>query len=290
MKKKRWAVFLAIVLAFAIPLTVFAANSNSPIANGIKGFLGIDASKLTPQQKADILDFNKKIAEVEKEFINKLVSDKLITQTQADSILKNIDNKLTKANENTVPFFFGKGERGFDKGYFGLGKIDMSKLTEQQKADIMAIYKEMTAVQKDLINKLISEGLLTQDEANKAISRIDNTIANIEKNGFADFRGFIEGKDGLGFILRGIDTSKLTEQQKTELMNYFNQMTQLQKQFVDKIVNFGLITQDQGNAIKNRIDSMQKNIEQNGLPKGFFKHFNRTTQQNSAPRSYNNSI
>ncbi|HHY80023.1 MAG TPA: DUF2680 domain-containing protein, partial [Thermoanaerobacter sp.] len=67
-------------------------------------------------------------------------------------------------------------------------------------------------------------------------------------------------------------------------------------------VSFGVITQDQGNTIKNRIDTMVKNMEQNGLPQGFFKHFegkrrdfkgkwqNENNQQNSVPQSSNNSI
>ncbi|AIS51934.1 hypothetical protein TKV_c07510 [Thermoanaerobacter kivui] len=154
----------------------------------------------------------------------------------------------------------------------------------------------MAALQKNVVNKLTSEGLLTQDQANKITSKIDNIVANIDKNGFSSFKGLFEGKDGLGFILREVDPSKLTEQQKTELMNYFKQMAQLQKQLVDKFVSFGVITQDQGNTIKNRIDTMVKNMEQNGLPQGFFKHFegrrgdfkgkwqNENWQTNTAPQ------
>lgn len=257
--------------------------------------------KAYTRARANNYRLQQKIADLEKEFINKLLSEGLITQQQADNIIKNIDSKVTKANQDNVPFFIG-GVRGFDKGFFGIGRIDTSKLTEQQKAALTEIYKQMAALQKNVVNKLTSEGLLTQDQANKITSKIDNIVANIDKNGFSSFKGLFEGKDGLGFILREVDPSKLTEQQKTELMNYFKQMAQLQKQLVDKFVSFGVITQDQGNTIKNRIDTMVKNMEQNGLPQGFFKHFegrrgdfkgkwqNENWQTNTAPQWYSNPL
>jgi len=265
LKKNKWLIALAVILALAIPLTVFAANPEAGAK--IKSFFGIDTSKLTPQQKQMISDYNKKIADLEKEFVNKLVDAGLITRQQADNIIKNIDERVSKANENNVPFFMGG--KGFDRGFFGIGRIDTSKFTDEQKKALEDIYKQMAELQKNLVNKLVSEGVLTQDQANKIINAIDNAVANADKNLYAMFGG----KDGLGFILRGIDPSKLTEQQKNELINYFKQMAQLQKQLVDKLVSFGTITQDQGNTIKNRIDEMVKNIEQNGLPQGFFKHF-----------------
>ncbi|WP_028991546.1 YckD family protein [Thermoanaerobacter thermocopriae] len=286
MKRNKWLIVLAVALALAIPLTVFAANIDSPLTNSIKGFLGIDTSKLTSEQKQIIADYNKKIADLEKEFINKLLSEGLITQQQADNIIKNIDSRVSEANQDNVPFFIGGG-RGFDKGFFGIGRIDTSKLTEQQKAALTEIYKQMASLQKDIVNKLVSEGLLTQDQANKITSAIDNAIANADKKGYAMFGG----KNGLGFILRGVDPSKLTDQQKNELINYYKQMAQLQKQLVDKFVSFGVITQDQGNTIKSRIDTMVKNMEQNGLPQGFFKHFEgKNGQTNTAPQGYSNSL
>ncbi|MGI1690629.1 DUF2680 domain-containing protein [Thermoanaerobacter uzonensis] len=301
MKRSKWLIVLAVVLALAIPLTVFAANTNFPVTERVKSFLGIDTSKLTPEQKQIITDYNKKIANIEKEFINKLLSEGLITQQQAENIIATVENKVYKANQDYVPFFIGGG-KGFDKEFFGIGRIDTSKLTDQQKATLIEIYKQMASLQKDVVNKLTSEGLLTQDQADKITSKIDNIVANIDKNGFINFRGLFEGKDGLGFILREVDPSKLTDQQKTELTNYFKQMAQLQEQLVDKFVNFGVITQYQGNTIKNRIDTMVKNIEQNGLPKGFFKHFgkkkgdfrgnwkNENWKTNTAPQGYSNSL
>jgi len=251
--------------------------------------LGIDTSKLTSEQKQIIADYNKKIADLEKEFINKLLSEGLITQQQADNIIKNIDSRVSEANQDSVPFFIGGG-RGFDKGFFGIGPIDTSKLTEQQKAALTEIYKQMASLQKDIVNKLVSEGLLAQDQAKKITSAIDNAIANADKKSYAMFGGK-SGKNGLGFILRGVDPSKLTDQQKNELINYYKQMAQLQKQLVDKFVSFGVITQDQGNTIKSRIDTMVKNMEQNGLPQGFFKHFEgKNGQTNTAPQGYSNSL
>lgn len=274
MRKRKFMIVLAVIIALAIPFSVFAATSNTPAAKSVRSFFGIDPSKLTDKQKADISDYNKKMADLQKDFINKMVADGVITKEQGDAAIKQIDDMLNNANKNGMPYIFGMGRKGFGRGDFGLGKIDTSKLTQQQKTELIAIYKEMANLQKDLVNKLVSEGLITKNQGDTAINKIDNMINNIEKNGLANCRGLmIGGMDGFGFVLKDIDTSKLTQQQKTEIINYFKKMAELQKQLVNKFVSFGLITKDQGSAITSRIDNMQKNIEQNGLPQGFHKGF-----------------
>lgn len=303
MRKRKLMIILAVIIALAIPFSVFAATSNTPAAKSVRSFFGIDPSKLTDKQKADILDFNKKMADLQKDFINRMVADGVITKQQGDAAIKRIDDMLNNANKNSVPYIFGVGRKGFGRGGFGPGKIDTSKLTQQQKTELIAIYKEMADLQKDLVNNLVSEGLLTKTQGTNAINKIDNMINNMEKNGLANCKGLmIGGMDGFGFVLKGIDPSKLTDNQKTEITDYFKKMAELQKQLVNKFVSFGLITKDQGSAIINRIDNMQKNIEQNGLPQGFPKEFKmrkghfggkwhqRDDQQNSTQQNSNGLI
>ncbi|WP_026486667.1 YckD family protein [Caldanaerobius polysaccharolyticus] len=287
MRRKKIMIVLAVIVALAVPFSVFAATSDTQAAKAVRGFLGIDTSKLTAQQKADVADFNQKLAALQKDFINKMVSDGAITKEQGDAAIKKIDDMLKKAQENGSILMFGMGRHGFKDEDFGwLGKIDTSKLTDQQKAALTAVYEKMANLQKDLINKLANEGLITKDQANAATKKIDNMLSSIQKNGFA--KGIMaKGLGGFGhFILGGIDPSKLSQQQKDELTNYFKNMAELQKELVNKFVAYGLITKDKGSAITNKIDAMEKKIEQNGisnmLHKGFMKEKGSTSQSNSS--------
>ena len=56
--------------------------------------------------------------------------------------------------------------------------------------------------------------------------------------------------------------AELTQDQKTQIIEIHKQMTESRKQLVDKYVEFGRITPEQGKQIKERIDSKHKAFEQ----------------------------
>ncbi|MGB9680272.1 MAG: DUF2680 domain-containing protein [Thermoanaerobacteraceae bacterium] len=304
MLKKKIITILAVVISFVLPITVFAANVNSPALNDIKGFFGIDKSKLTTQQKDDITNYNKKIVDVEKEFVSKLLEDGLITKQQADNMIKNMDERLTKANQSNFPILFGTKDKKFLKDDFGFKKIDLSKLNEKQQSDLKVLLKQIQTIEKDAVNKLTSYGMLTQDKAKEMLSRIDQAATFIDKNGLSS-KSLFEVYNGFGFIIKDINPLKLTEQQKAELTTYFKQIGDINKQIADKLASFGVITQDQKNTINSRIDRKIEQIEKNGFTHKDLKSFNRqknhfrdfwgkvkTYQNNSglSPQNFNNAI
>lgn len=282
MKKRKIIIILAVMIAILIPFTAFAAGAGNQTIKSVMGFFGIDTSKLTDQQKTDIATYNQKLADLMKEFVNKMVSDGIMTQDQGNKFTTMIDNMLKNANINNHPLFLGMGKRGFDKNDFGL-KIDTSKLTDQQKANIKAIYQKMANTTKDYIDKLVSEGLLTSDQATAIKSKIDNMLNSNQSPLGKNF--MMEGL--FKFPIGKINPSKITDQQKTEFTNYSKQMMELQKELIDKYVEYGLITKDQGDALKSKIDNMEKNIEQNGFTKSF--HMKKGKFEKYTPQENNNT-
>ena len=66
-----------------------------------------------------------------------------------------------------------------------------------------------------------------------------------------------------------IDFSKLTDQQKADLTDSFNQMMDLRKETINKMVADGAITKEQGDASIKYIDDMIKYRTENGFTGGY---------------------
>ncbi len=272
MSKSKMLIAATVIAVLLLPFSVFAATSNTPVAKNIRGFLGINTSKLTDQQKADIKDYTQKAADLQKEFINKMVSNGALTKEQGDAEIKRIDEMLKNGDVNG--FLPGSekwkgGLRGSaGQGNSGLGKLDTSKLTDEQKTALTDIYKKISDLQKSLIDKMVSDGLMTKEQGDAAAKKIDEISKGIDENGLSEVTGLmLEGFSGFGcFGVKGINTSKLTDQQKADLDDFSASMASLQKEFVNKLVTYGLITEAQGNTAVQRIDNAGKN----GMGQGFF--------------------
>ena len=274
MKKRNLLIVLAVIAVFAVPFSVFAASSNAPVAKAVRGFFGIDTSKLTDKQKNDVKDYVSKLADLQKDFINKMVSNGAMTKEQGDAALKQIDDMAKNGNQNGFIPGFGMGRNGFKgpgkHGDMGFARIDTSKLTDQQKAGLMETYKKMTDLQKEHIGKLVADGLLTKTQGDSAAAKIDEMAKSLQENGFP--RGLGMPDKGFGFLgAGGIDTSKLTEQQKADLKDYSDKMKALQKEVLNKLVGYGLITQAQADTCIQKMDEMAKLRQENGFNKGMGK-------------------
>lgn len=263
MKVKKVIISICIVSALLIPATVFAATSNTPVAKSMRGFLGINISTLNDQQKADVKTYSTKMGDVQKEFINKMVENGAITKAQGDEEISKIDEAVK--NGEAIPMFGGqrRGNEGIGRDGMGMFCIDTSKLTDQQKADFNAIYVKMATAQKEYLKKQVSSGLLTQVQADSILAKIDESIKNNQcPNGFRfgmGRRGPMEAEE-----------NTLTEQQKADLDAFTKNMTQLQKELVNKAVANGVITKDQGQQAIDRIDnpnSFEKGMK-GGMGKG----------------------
>jgi hypothetical protein len=250
LKAKKVIVSLTIACALLIPVTVFAATSDTPVAKSVRGFFGINMANLNDQQKADVKTYSQKMADVQKEFINKMVSNGAMTKEQGDAAIAKIDEALK--NGETIPMFggMGKGHEGFgDKGMFG---IDTSKLTDAQKSDFAAIYAKMADAQKAYLKKEVASGLITQAQADTMTTKIDKSIKNNECPEFGFGMNGMMGKRG-----PNSKQSSLTDQQKADLQDYQTTMKELQKELINKAVSDGVITKEQGEKELSMIDNPQ---------------------------------
>lgn len=270
MNRKKILIVLACIVALAVPFSVYAATSDTTAAKAVRGFFRLDPSKFTDQQKADVKDYTQKMADLQKDFINKMVANGAMTKEQGDAAIARIDEALKNGDKvGLIPGF------GMEKGGFGghgrpdgddRNAIDTSKLTDQQKADLIVTYKKMADLEKDLVNKMVASGAITKEKGDAAIKRIDDLTGNLQQNNLPQGMKMFMGGFGM-FELRGVDTSKLTDQQKADLTDFSTKMTDLRKELINKMVASGAMTKDQGDAAIKRMDSMPKNFWENGFPK-----------------------
>lgn len=272
MKKLRLLTAIIIFAALAVPFSVFAATSDSTVAKTVRGFFGIDFSKLSDAQKADVQTYSQKMAELQKEFINKMVSNGALTKEQGEAEIKRIDEELEASLDNGTAYGFGIG-KGFINGnqkhaLTEKSLPDTSKLTDEQKADLKAAESKLTDLQKEYIDKLVSFGLLTKDQGDNMKSKLDTMIDSDKADG--SLFSMVTGKRGFPgfglFIVPGTDSSGLTDQQKAELKDYSEKMAELQKEIVNKLTEYGAMTEEQGAAAIKRIDATSEASLDNGYP------------------------
>ncbi len=159
------------------------------------GGLNIDTSKLTDQQKADLKATAKKIIDLEKSYVAKAVANGLITADQSAKLNTMLDSRASNIDSNSASASMKEFMGGFDGFmFFGKGIHRTTALTDQQKTDLTAFVKDLSALKKEMVNKLVSYGILTKAQGDSESSRIDEmTQAQID-NGFT---GGMTGKGGM---------------------------------------------------------------------------------------------
>lgn len=177
MKNKKILIILAVVFTIAIPASVFGATSN-PNGKGLKGFVKIDPSKLNDKQKADVQEYSKKMADLKKEFINKMIANGSITKEEGTAAINRIDNAAK--NGHLYGGMFGRKHDAQSKG----GKFDTSKLTDKQKADLKESLLKIAELQKELVNKMVANGAIPKEKGDRIIQRIDNRAKGGFENGY----------------------------------------------------------------------------------------------------------
>lgn len=269
MKKRNIVIALAVTAALTVPFSVFAAASDTTTVKSIRGFFGIDTSKLTDQQKADVDSYAAKMADLRKQFIDQMVKNGTITQAQGDAEKSRIDEALKNGDAGG----FLNGGRGLGKeagvGMGGLN-IDTSKLTDQQKADLKATSKKIIELEKSYVAKAIANGLITADQGAKLNTMLDSKASNIDGNGVsASMKEFMGGFDGFMFFGRGMNgKTALTDQQKADLTAFVKDLAALKKEMVNKLVGAGVLTKVQGDSESSRIDEMTQARIDNGFTGG----------------------
>lgn len=80
------------------------------------------------------------------------------------------------------------------RGYCGLG-IDTSNLTEEQQADIDDSFNKMVELRKESIGKFVADGLMTQEQADEMLERLDEMIENRANGSYGMMGG--SGRSGM---------------------------------------------------------------------------------------------
>ncbi len=286
MKRFRILIVVGIIAALVVPFSVFAATSDSTVAKSVRGFFGIDYSKLTDQQKADVKTYSQKMADLQKEFINKMVSNGTLTKEQGDAEIKKIDEALKASQDNGTAYGLGPGKGFFNgdekRGFHGMEALDTSKLTDQQKAGLKDTAEKMLALQKEYIDKAVSFGLLTKDQGDNIKQKLDTAFASDKTGDPSVYMMGLKGFPGFGFGFK-TDSSKLTDQQKTELADFPKKMAELQKEMINKLVDYGAMAKEQGDAAIKRINAMSEFKPGNGDLKGMMKGRFNEGQHPAAP-------
>jgi hypothetical protein len=69
-----------------------------------------------------------------------------------------------------------------DRAYYRAEAV-RPELTEQQQADLEASFNDMIAVRKESINTMLADGLITEEQAQIALERLDEMVAYHTENG-----------------------------------------------------------------------------------------------------------
>lgn len=267
MKKSNVLIALAITTALAVPFSVFAASSDT-IAKSIKGFFGIDTSKLTDQQKADVNSYTTQMADLQKNFIDKMVENGTITKVQGDAEKSRIDAAVKSGDIGSFLNGMGRGS-GRAEGMKGLN-IDTSKLTDQQKSDLKATAKKVIDLEKSNVTKAIANGLITRDQGTNITNKLDTEAANLDSSDTSkDLEAYMGDFSGFMFFGKGKNgNTTLTDQQKTDLTTFVKDLATIKKELVDELVSDGVLTSVQGESQKSSIDEMTQARIDSGFTNG----------------------
>lgn len=240
MKFKKILIGTAVACALIVPTATYAATSTSTTAIKIRGLFGIDTSNLTSAQQADITDYANKMADLQKSLIDKMVSDGLITQAQADAKKAQIDTNLANGD-----IFIGGG-----KGGDVHGGINSSKLTDAQKSTLLTLEKQQLTMETDLADLLVGQKLITQTQANTIKTQVNTATASLTTSNLG-YDVMRNGKVNFN-MLQGVT---LTDSQKSALKGWTAKAAEVQKKIVTLYKDAGAITQTQADTMNTQIDT-----------------------------------
>ncbi len=257
--KNKALITLAVILAIAVPITAAAAASGSLKDNAVRGFMKIIPENLTEKQKANVEEYAKKMAQLQKDFINSMVKSGAISKEQGDAAIKRIDEML-KSGEIKW-FLFGvnraKGKPGGPS--VPARAIDLSKLTDQQKSDLVDSCSKLLGLHRQLVEKLAEYGIITGEQKDKMTQRIDSALENLKKDNpsgcMAAIFGAFAGRPGFGLKK---SPAGLTDRQKAELESLWGKIREARKEVINKMVSYGLITKEKGDLLIDRLEKVEK--------------------------------
>ncbi len=153
-----------------------------------RGFAMMDTSKLTDAQKADLKTVTDKIVANENARLAKMVELKVLTQAQADSQLKVLADMTSRTDAGI----------GACLGGMRFGDLrdvqENTTLTDTQKTALAVFDTQAASLRKELADKLVKLGLLTQTQADAMANMHENGHGGMMKDGMMGGRGHGEGR------------------------------------------------------------------------------------------------
>jgi hypothetical protein len=101
--------------------------------------------------------------------------------------LKKVFFVLTAATVLTAPIsvFAATSDSNVVTGYRGYCNLGIaSNLTDEQKADWEAACNQIMEIRKESINKMVQDGLITQEQGELELNRLDDMIKYHEEYGY----------------------------------------------------------------------------------------------------------
>ena len=95
-------------------------------------------------------------------------------------------------------------DTALDTRYRGCGNtIDPATLTDQQKKDLETSFNKMVELRKETIALMVSDGLMTQAQADDALARLEDMVQYQKDNGYTMMLGMMDGGMGRGMMGNG---------------------------------------------------------------------------------------
>jgi hypothetical protein len=178
---KKVIIAILLIIAVGMSLTAFAAAAGSGTMETVRGNSGAGKPGLTEKQRKDMLESFILVLEARKEAVEKLIGSGIIQKEQGEAIIARLNMEIEYRRK------YGMVTRGIT--------IDPSKLTGQQKEDLLGAYMKIMEAEVKSVEKMVKNGVLTEEQGKKQIDALKKNIEHHREKGFqAPLRFFDMGK------------------------------------------------------------------------------------------------
>lgn len=178
---KKVIIAILLIIAVGMSLTAFAAAASSGTMETVRGNFGAGKAELTEKQKKDMLESFISVLEARKEAVEKLIESGIIQKEQGEAIIARLNMEIEYRRK------YGMATRGIT--------IDPSKLTGQQREDLLGAYMKIMEAKIKSVEKMVRNGVLTEEQGKKQIDAIKKNIEHHREKGFqAPLRFFDMGE------------------------------------------------------------------------------------------------
>ena len=178
---KKVIIAILLIIAVGMSLNAFAAAAGSGTMETVRGNSGAGKPGLTEKQRKDMLESFILVLEARKEAVEKLIGSGIIQKEQGEAIIARLNMEIEYRRK------YGMVTRGIT--------IDPSKLTGQQKEDLLGAYMKIMEAEVKSVEKMVKNGVLTEEQGKKQIDALKKNIEHHREKGFqAPLRFFDMGE------------------------------------------------------------------------------------------------